>query len=261
MKQKTFRKKYADELRDKVKNHNIAAYRADGFDYDDEKAFETGKERPDNLPEVLMRYASPNKDFEAAIALYEAFSDLTLEQASYVPFWAYLTHVDFYPYMIQRFCRGNAPSENDVKNHWWHSNLMRMGLANLWWSVKQTVDENNPEDQYHYTKYFFAHIDFRQRRMGSSTLFRHKEAVIGILKFLEENVTEYFEGRANYVMMYFNKQATLRQLAVYNRDDFYNELIAVKEDILKIRHREEAADALTQQDGASSWDGDDTDDE
>jgi hypothetical protein len=83
--------------------------------------------------------------------------------------------------------------------------------------------------------------------MGSSTLFRLKEAVIGILKFLEENVTEYFEGRANFIIMYFNKQATLRQLAVYDRNDFYNELDGIKEDILSVKHRTEAADAVNLQ--------------
>lgn len=125
-----------------------------------------------------------------------------------------------------------------------HSNLMRRGLSNLWWSVKQSVDKKHPNDKYHYTKYLFKHIDFRQRRLGSSTLFRHKEAVIGMLKFLEENVTDYFEGRANFITMYFNKQATLKQLATLNRDDFYNELMNIKEDIMKVKHREEAADAV-----------------
>ena len=75
---------------------------------------------------------------------------------------------------------------------------------------------------------------------------------MGILKFLMENITDYFEGRSNFIMMYFNKQATLRQLAICNRDDFYNELLTIMPDILRVQHRTEAADALNNQED-SSW--------
>lgn len=252
MKQLIFRKDYVEELSKKIKNNDTEAYKIDKFEYNEEATFATDIERRDDLLDVMLKNATPEGDYEAAIALYEAFPNLTLEQAYYAPFWAYLTHVDFYPYMIKRFCNGKAPSEKDIKNHWWHTNLMRRALSNLWWSVHQTIDTTHKTDKYHYTKYFFKHIDFRQRRMGSSALFRHKEAVIGILKYLEENVSEYFEGRANFIMMYFNKQATLRQLAIYNRDDFYEELKSIKEDIFSVKHRTEAADAVSNQD-EDSW--------
>lgn len=243
MKQNIFRKEYTEELLKNVKQDAIEAYHKDHFEYNDEAVFSTNIERPDELLDVLLENAVPERDYEAAIALYEAFPDLSREQAYYAPFWAYLTHVDFYPYMVKRFCNGNAPTNQDIKNHWWHTNLMRRGLSNLWWSVHQTIDLMHGTDKYHYTKYFFKHIDFRQRRMGSSTLFRHKEAVIGILKYLEENITDYFEGRANFIMMYFNKQATLRLLAICDREDFYNELKGIHDDIIAVKHRTEAADA------------------
>lgn len=253
--QKIFEKDYVEELIKNIKADKISAYKKDAFDYNEDASFEIGLERRDDLLNELMKNATPEKDIEAAILIYEAFPDLTREQACYSPFWVYLSHVDLYPYMIERFASGNTPSIADIKNHWWATNLMRRGISNLWWSVKQTIDETHPEDKYHYTRYFFQHIDFRQRRMGSSTLFRHKEAVIGILKFLEENVTEYFEGRANFIMMYFNKKATLRQLAIYDRDDFYKELMSIKSDILKVQHRTEAANVLSAQ--ADAWDGED----
>jgi hypothetical protein len=258
MKQFIFQKDYTDALYKKVKQNDFSAYHIDKFDYDKEATFSTDIERRDDLLTEMLKYATPQQDYEAAITLFEAFPDLTREQATYLPFWAYLTHVDLYPYMIKRFCEGKEPSDSDIKINWWHGSLMRKGLSNLWWSVKQTIDESNPEDKYHYTKYFFKHLDFRQRRLGASTLFRHHEAVIGILKFLEVNITDYFEGRSNFIIMYFNKQATLRQLAICNRDDFYNELLSIKDDILNVRLRTEAADALSSQDD-KSWDTDDDD--
>ncbi len=253
MKQKIFLKEYTDELFQKVKQNDISAYHIDKFDYNDEATFEINTEATNNLLDYLMQHATPKGDYEAAIALYEAFPNLTREQACYKPFWAYLTHVDLYPYMIKRFCNGQRPTEKDIKNNWWHNNLMRNGLSNLWWSVNQTIDENNSTNRYLYTKYLFLHLDYRQRRLGSSTLFRHKEAVIGILKFLMENITQYFEGRSNFIIMYLNKQATLRQLTVLKRDDFYNELQNIKTDILKVQYRTEAAEAVNNQD-ISNWD-------
>ena len=256
MKQYIFQKDYTDDLYNKVKQKDFAAYHVDKFDYNQDATFSIEIERPDNLLEIMLQYATPQQDYDAAIALFEAFPNLTREQAYYAPFWAYLTHVDLYPYMVKRFCQGATPTETDIKINWWHTNVMRRGLSNLWWSVKQTIDKDHPTDKYHYTKYFFKHLDFRQRRMGSSTIFRHREAVMGILKFLEENIPDYFEGRSNFIMMYFNKQATLRQLAICNREDFYNELMEIKPDIMKVQHRTEAADALNSQDD-STWEEED----
>ena len=256
MKQYIFQKDYTEDLYKKVKQKDFTAYHADKFDYNEDATFSIEIERRDDLLDVMLQYATPQQDYDAAIALFEAFPNLTREQAYYSPFWAHLAHVDLYPYMIKRFCQGATPTETDIKINWWHTNVMRRGLSNLWWSVKQTIDEKHPTDKYHYTKYFFKHLDFRQRRMGSSTIFRHHEAVMGILKFLEENIHDYFEGRSNFIMMYFNKQATLRQLAICDRNDFYNELMEIKPDIMKVQHRTEAADALNSQDD-SNWEEED----
>ena len=145
--------------------------------------------------------------------------------------------------MIKRFCKDEKPTVENVKNHWWHSNIMRRGLSNLWWSVQQSINPN-AEDKYYYTRILFKHLDFRQRRLGSSTLFRLPEAVKGILKFLEEHVTDYFEGRANFCIMYFNNQATIRQLNLLTEKDFYNELVGIRNLVLSVKDRTEAAKQL-----------------
>ena len=253
MEQFIFQKDYVTELKNAVmKKEAISAYEQHGFTYNQDAAYSINLNRDDSLLESMMKYATPEHDYDAAITIYEAFPNLNREQACYEPFWVYLSHVDLYPYMIKRFCNGKKPNLADIKNHWWHPSLMRRGLSNLWWSVQQTIDEKNETDKYHYTKYCFQRIDFRQRRLGSSALFRHKEAVIGILKYLEKNVIEYFEGRANFIMMYFNKQATLKQLASCDRDYFYNELCGISEEINKVRDRTDASDILNEADD-DSW--------
>lgn len=255
MEQYIFQKDYVAELKKSVKEGNIDAYGAKEFTYNQDAAFSINIDRDEALLDKMIKHATPGEDYEAAIALYETFPDLSREQACYEPFWVYLTHVDLYPYMIKRFCNGATPTLTDVRINWWHTNLMRRGLSNLWWSVKQTImeDEEDPDKRYFYTKYFFKRLDFRQRRMGSSTLFRHKEAVIGILKYLQENVDEYFEGRSNFIMMYFNKQATLKQLASCDRDYFYNELCSISNDIEKVKDRAEASNVLSSKDD-EAWD-------
>lgn len=256
MEQFIFQQDYVAKLKEAVKEGDITAYGQQEFEYDKDAAFSTSIDRDDNLLEKMLKNADPKHDYEAAITLFETFPNLNREQASYEPFWTYLTHVDLYPYMIKRFCNGNAPSLTDVKINWWHSSLMRKGLSNLWWSVKQTIleEETEPKKKYDYTEYFFRRLDFRQRRMGSSTLFRHKQAAIGILKYLREKVQDdYFEGRSNFIMMYFNKQATLKQLAACDSDYFYNELCRISDDIMKVQVREEAAGVLNAQDD-DDWD-------
>ena len=250
MLQYIFQKDYVSELKKAVKEGNISAYKKDTFDYNKDAAFPGNVNRDDALLTNMLQYTKPSDDYMAGKVLYEAFPNLNREQGSYEPFWAYLSHVDLYPYMIQRFCNGDMPKLADINNHWWHSNLMRHGLANLWWSVKQTImeEETDPGKRYHYTEYLFRRLDFRQRRLGSSTLFRHKEAVIGILKYLEENVTDYFEGRSNFIIMYFNKQATLKQLAACDRNYFYDELCRIKDDINSVKDRTQAAGILDSQD-------------
>ena len=243
MKQKIFLKEYTEELRKNVKAGNIEDYQKNSFNYNNEAEFETDIERRDDLLEQMMKYATSEGDIEAAILLYESFPNLTREQACYQPFWLHLSLVDLYPYMIKRFCKDENPTVENIRNHWWHSNIMRRGLSNLWWSVHQSI---NPqiEDKYNYTRILFKHIDFRQRRLGSSTLFRLPEAVRGILKFLDEHVKDYFEGRANFCMMYFNNQATIRQLSILTELDFYNELVGIKNLVLSIKDRTEAAKQL-----------------
>lgn len=250
MEQLIFQKDYVAELKKSVKEEITDSYGSNEFVYNKDAAFSINIDRDDTLLENMLKHATSSEDYNAAIALFETFPNLNREQACYEPFWAYLTHVDLYPYMIERFCDGKTPTLNDIRNNWWHPSLMRRGVSNLWWSVKQTIieEERDPMKKYHYTEYLFKRLDFRQRRLGSSALFRHKEAVIGILKFLEDNVKDYFEGRSNFIMMYFNKQATLKQLAACDRDYFYNELCRISSDIDKVKDRTEASGILLAKD-------------
>ena len=145
MEQLIFQKDYVAELKKSVKEGIIDSYGSNEFVYNKDAAFSVNINRDDALLENMLKHATPSEDYDAAISLYETFSNLNREQACYEPFWAYLAHVDLYAYMIKRFCDGKTPTLTDVRINWWHSSLMRRGVSNLWWSVKQTIIEEEKD--------------------------------------------------------------------------------------------------------------------
>ena len=60
-------------------------------------------------------------------------------------------------------------------------------MAGLWWAVYLSVDENRETNKYELTEILFRQLDFPTRTLGLYKLGRHKEAVIGILEFIQEN--------------------------------------------------------------------------
>lgn len=68
------------------------------------------------------------------------------------------------------------------------------------------------------------------------------------MNYLEENVNDYFEDRSNFIIMYFNKQTTLKQLAACDRVYLYDKLWRIKDDINSVKNRTQAPDVLSLQD-------------
>ena len=115
---------------------------------------------------------------------------------------------------------------------------MNTTLMGLWWAVYCTVDESRGEEhKYDLTDTLFISKDF-QIRFGSSVLFRHKEAVVGILEYLYDNPEIFSEStkrRSQYITKHFNSLGAVRQLAYFNRDFFKKELEKIKGTLLNIR--------------------------
>lgn len=248
---KIFKPQYADQLRREVdKGVGLDRYASKVFPVDEEMLDPiSGIEKLDAIVDKM----SPKQedDIVSAKKLYDALSMLNPAQASYNVFWESLSHMDLFPYVQRRWPKVTESGFGEkqyVLDHWFVTKRpMRHSLAGLWWAVNQTIDESNKSNPYYLTDYLFKHFDFRTRRLGASTLFRYKPAVHGILKFMREcdEINEiYFEGRANYIIMYFNQMGAVRQLASLPEEFFYNELKRIKEDVLKIQTREEVAGAL-----------------
>ncbi len=230
--QKVFKESYVETLRCNVSPEK---YRGENFEYDPtEVRFLANVHQPEGLNDRL----NPENDLESAITLFEEYNELTPLSASRMELWTYLTHVDLFGYMQKRFPvvftdRGDVKY---IQERWFRNSkgMIRSSLAGLWWSVYCSVDESR-EDKYELTRMLFRNDTIRTHYFGASTIFRLREAMIGILEFLVENPDisgVHFNSRCIYIAQYFNRLGAVKQLAYMDRDFFKEELMR-KKDILK----------------------------
>ncbi len=84
------------------------------------------------------------------------------------------------------------------------------------------------------TKILFRQLDFTTRTLGAYNLGRHKEAIIGILEFIQENETLFksrFQEKARLVTRHVNLIGGVKPIAYYDRLFFKSELQKITTDI------------------------------
>lgn len=243
IKQGIFRERYVNELKKKVQLGEIVSFYMDKkFVYDKNEVLPV--QNIDN-PKDLLSSLDVKNDCKTAIAIYEAYENLEPIQASDERLWTYLAHVDLYPYMIERWPEVyNRESTNPSKyilDHWFlnssaQSNLLRHALSGLWWSVYLSIDDER-ENKYELTEILFRQLDFPTRTLGTYKLGRHKEAVLGILEFIQENEELFktkFENKTRFVTKHLNVIGGVKPLSYFKRDFFKSELGKVSKEILEI---------------------------
>lgn len=238
--QKTFTNQYLTTLANDVKSGiSLSKYAKDSYDYD---LNQVQRIPHITFPEHLADKMIPDSkyDFQSAIALFEAYPNLTPLQASDRAFWAYLTHVDLFSYVQQRFpevLKRDFCNPNYVATHWLFSKgNFRNAISRLWWIVYLTID-NESKDKYKYTEFIFR-LDFE--RFTESILIRHKEAVYGILQYLIDDTevsSNFMKQRGRYIMKHFNKMGAVRLLSTLDRKFFYEELFRIRPILLDINKK------------------------
>lgn len=246
--QKTFKESYMKTLRDAVKSgETIPLYALDAYEVD-----VTQVKRLANVyaPEGLMDKLNEvwEDDFQSAIAIYEAYKNISPLLASNEAFWAYLTHVDLFEYTQKRWPKVKEANcgADYIIDHWFvgSQGLLRNAAASAWWSVYNTIDESR-KDKYELTEMLFRNYTLRVNALGSTQLIRHREAMIGILSYLLDNpeVTKNaFEYRGQFMTKYFNRLGAVKQLAYLKRDYFYNTCERLKDKILSVITRVQLTD-------------------
>lgn len=201
-------------------------------------------------PEDLASRVVPTRegDITTAIAIYEAYSGLSPLMAQQDDLWVYLSHVDLFSYLKNRWpiVLSNGETSESVRNfivaHWFRSpnGIIRSALMGLWWAVYCSVDETR-EDKYELTRVLFHNYSFRNNYYGASQLFRHREATFGILSFLKDNPDVFgtsSETRGEFITKYFNQLGGVKQLASLDRSFFRHECERIKPRIMEITERE-----------------------
>ena len=246
--QRTFKESYVKTLRDQVTmGISIRQYAEEKFEYDPSMVRAVANVyQPEGLLEKLNPESTPEADFQSAVALYEAYKNLPPIVASSEAFWVYLTHADLFPYVQKRYPKVGTKEGGAkyVLNHWFRNEkgIIRTTLANLWWSVYCSIDESSGKgNEYDLTKILFMNMDFRVVRFGTSTLFRHREAMIGILEFFYEHpelTKEHLSSRGQYLVVYFNRLGAIKELSTLDRSFFKQECESKYDILLQITSRD-----------------------
>jgi hypothetical protein len=168
-------------------------------------------------------------------------------QASDRGFWAYLAHVDLYPYVRATNKRVFEEDFNDgkyINEHFFYGfgSPMYHPLQGLWLAVKLTIDENS-EYPYKYTDYIFKDYGLRVTYFGRYKVMRNKEQVQGILDFMMSHQEELFNNhsrqRYRSIVQHFNKMGATKNLMYLKKDFYINELEKVKHIIAQIETDED----------------------
>lgn len=241
MKQRIFKKKYAQQLEEHVEQ-NMPKYINPDFSWEEDSQGQTidlDFEQPDLSG--MMDYAensSASSDYYAAKILYEAYKHLTPLQAAQHHFWQYLSHVVLYDYMRKRWPKINNADcpANYVNEHWFYGQgFIRNWLEGMFWSVKCSVIEKEGEEpDYKYTEFLFSIQKIRDRGIAAAPyILSNPAAVRGIIRFYKDELEKkekgedtvfekYFEYRTDKCIQLVNKLGGVVELATYDEDDFYN---------------------------------------
>ncbi len=184
---------------------------------------------------IQMFYANQNNEFESGKKLYLSLKDLSPRDASNAGFWTRLAHNELYQYIHARWPVDNYINEIEklgthILYHWHleteaQASLIDHPLAGLWWSFYMTEDIIDNSD-FELTKIFFINSAFRTKYLGQSKIARHKEALIGTLKFIRNNNLHLnnLEENARAITPFLNLLGGTKPLSFFDRDWFYMQL-------------------------------------
>lgn len=238
--QKVFTPSYTQYLKNNIVVEN---YLGERFPYDATQVRSlSGVTHRDDLLSKLD--PTPNGDLQTAIAIYEAFEDISPVFAQQDDLWVYLTHVDLFDYVKERWRispeETNEEKINHIEHHWFRDRFqfLRTTFAGFWWNVRLTVSLEEGKDKYELTRYLFKNTEFRTSSFGELPLIRHRKAMKGILEFVRDNEKMFdsgFNAKARYIRHLFDILGGYKNLAFLPSEYFYG-ILENKKDIIKEIH-------------------------
>ena len=220
--QRVYKKTYVELLRANIKKE---AYLQEHFVSDKAQTLSLA-DVYNNAGDLISKMVpDASHDIDSAIALFEAYPNLSPLLASQDSLWVYLAHNELFEYVKKRRKVSVDSKEDKIKDYWFDG-TEKGTLSGLWWAVKMTVCDNLT-DRYELTRTLFRNQTFRTRIFFTYKIGKYKEALTGVLSFMNDN-KELFQGheeaRSIYVSAYFSRLAATKELAYLDKDFFYNEL-------------------------------------
>lgn len=155
---------------------------------------------------VLRSYS--DIEFENAKRIFEAYPDLTPEDASDERFWTYLTHVEFWNYMQARTNLQKNKNGKYILTHWFvdpvgPQSITRNDIARLWWGAFLTYDKDRP-NPYELTKQLFSMQDYTRTLIGGFQ-GRNPAVLHGVLEFVIENDSLFKQSKEEKIRLIMKK--------------------------------------------------------
>lgn len=231
MRQKAFTKEYAEELEFNIES-NLSKYGTENFEYNTRAVVDLPYDAHDGLLNEMLPYLSTEAKVEvdAAIKLYEAYKDLTPLEASYRPFWLYLSHVELYPYMYKRWLEGQDVKGQSLADHieshfFYKHQTLRSHLEGMYWLVRKSVeyDENGVAD-YTCTRFLFSRRVLGDRGIAARKfLFANDIVFKGVLKYIMKNedviFAHHMQARATYCAKLLNAKGAVVEMSMWTEKD------------------------------------------
>lgn len=153
------------------------------------------------VPEVVSdsdgKASSENRtgaaDANAALAVYEAFKELTLQQAADERLWTYLCHVE-YPQYVSRRWLASRPAKNEdaarkVRNHFFAPSNRALirdnGLSRLWW-LGSIAHEVEPDAPHEFLERLLHRQDVRSALIERPSVSRNRRVLCSINAVMRE---------------------------------------------------------------------------
>ena len=242
--QPVFKKGYIEYLKTHIQ---VTDYLQEAFPVDRSQVVPLyGVPRPEGLADRVVPTRAG--DFTTAVAIYEAYPNISPLFAQQDTLWVSLSHTELFDYLKRRWPILSKERDTEEKqisfinDHWFTGThgIIRSALMGLWWAVFCSVDPNR-ENPYELTEVLFSNYSFRVTYFGAALIFRHREATLGVLGFLKDNPDVFAtnsETRGEFITRYFNQLGGVKQLASLSRDFFRNECERIKPKIMAVTQRE-----------------------
>ena len=208
-----FDENYCTDLKRQIRKEDYSCFHEESFEFEEARVIPCNYVRPEGLLEKMLSY--PVDDFfHPAKELYEAYSDLTGIQATYDPFWIYLSLADLYKYTIRQYPQPQDYKSQYALNHFFVCKYTAYNLRGLWWAIKMTVRKNiDGTNDYTLSEFFLNGHSQLTQSLSESQLFRCREVVQGVVQYFYEHPDDCHRDIINGALKYLNMQGSIKQLA------------------------------------------------